>query len=322
MHIDASDPRQPPPFQVPHEVPEHVSEPTAFAMLHALKPIADESELWVEGLRCPVYERPPPQGSGGDHENTGLLLVHGLGHDASDFAPLLQSQAGNRHLLAIDLPGFGLADKPRRSYPLSLLAAAILQATERFASPPIVVASSLGGHVAMLTALREPDAFAGLILSAPGGLSYTPLPVQTFARAYYAYEAILRRQDQEIWNNAGRIFAKQNRHTDLQMARKIALHRSPLKSLFAWPFSSVVDDVFRHPVGERLRDIGVPVHILSGDQDVIVPAVECRIAAERAGVVFHSLPGVGHLPMLEVPEYFSQLIERCAQNICAGQDIH
>lgn len=321
MNTNASSMRVPPPFLGPDDVPESVSEATAWSMLHALKPIAEEGELRVAGIRSPFYERAGFEQPGPHTETRGLLLIHGLGHDASDFAAFFHAHASRRSLIAIDLPGFGLADKPRQAYPLSLLSDAVLAAAKRFVAPPIVVASSLGGHVAMLAALKEPNAFAGLILLAPGGLSHTPMPLQSFARSYYSYDAIVRRTDHEILKNARRIYAENNHHVELQIARKIALHRSPLKNLFAWPFSSVVDDVFRHPVGEKIREIKVPVHIVSGDRDLIVPAVECRIAAQRADVPFHVLSGVGHLPMVEVPEQFAGLTEQIAQKICAMKEI-
>lgn len=304
-----------PPFLCPEDVPERVTESDAMAMLHALKPLARVAELQVDGIRLPTYEWTPPEGGANAKEPLGLLYLHGLGHDASDYSSFFTTHASRRLSMAFDMPGFGLADKPRRSYPLDLLQAALFAGAQRFAKPPIVVASSLGGHVAMLAALERPAAFSGLVLLAPGGLNPTPLPIQSFARAYYAYESILRRSDHEILKNAKRIFVHPNAQAQLQIARKIAIHRSPLKEAFAWPFASVVDDVFRHPVGARISEIQVPVHIVCGEKDVIVPAVECRIAAQRAGIPFHSLPAVGHVPMVEAPAALATLIEHIAGQI-------
>lgn len=298
-----------PVFPAPEDVPARVSEEQLLLALRSLRPAGKEREVSVDGVRCPMVE----QGKGQD-----LLLVHGLGHDLADFTPLFEQRPEGFHLIALDLPGFGLSDKPRRDYPLRLLTDAVLAAAQRAKRPPVVVASSLGGHVAMLAALEEPDAFAGLVLLAPGGLSRTPLAVQAIARTYYSFDAICARRDDEVVTNSRRIFRHESAARERIAARKLAIHRSAQKEAFAWSFARVVDDVFRNPVAERLADIRVPRAIVFGEHDPIVSPTEGRIAADRAKVPFQRMPGLGHLPMLEDPEAFARVVLPLARSMGAS----
>lgn len=230
-----------------------------------------------------------------------ILLVHGLGHDAGDFAPLFAARPKGYRLIALDLPGFGLSDRPARDYPLSLLVRAALRAVYLCDEPPLIVGSSLGGHVAMLAALEQPYAFAGLCLLAPGGLFRVPLPTQAIARTYYSYAAIISRPEREVVGNSRRIFASPSEICERIAAKKLAIHRSPLLPRFARPFALVVDDVFRRPVVERIAEIRPPIQTVFGEHDRIVDPQEARRVAVRHGIPFQLLEGVGHLPMLETP---------------------
>lgn len=287
----------------PQDVPAALDASALRAVLEAGRPAGERGELRVDGVSCPTLS------AGAGRE---LLCVHGLGHDAWDWAPLFVRCSNQARLTAFDLPGFGLADKPSRRYDLELLVQALLAAARRVAErggAPVVVASSLGGHVALLAALREPALFSHLLLSAPGGLVEVSAPVQAMLRAYYSVDSIVRRSDGEIVGNSRRIFARPGLAADDALAaRKLAVHRSSEARAFALPFAGVVDDVFHHVVLHRLTGLRVPCTVVSGARDVVVPPEACAEAARRLGARFLSLPEVGHCPHLEVPDRFAELV--------------
>jgi abhydrolase domain-containing protein 6 len=52
-----------------------------------------------------------------------------------------------------------------------------------------------------------------------------------------------------------------------------------------------------------LPQISVPVHVIWGEEDRLVPAAELRRAALRLpDATLRELPNVGHMPIIEVPE--------------------
>ncbi|HEY4220578.1 MAG TPA: alpha/beta hydrolase, partial [Myxococcota bacterium] len=268
--------------------------------LAAGRPDGNASVLTVQGIACATIAA----GAG-----RPVLCVHGLGHDAWDFAPFFVRCSKSASLLALDLPGFGLADKPAHArYDMDLYVDTVLAAARSMSSPPVVVASSLGGHIAMVASMREPSTFSKLLLAAPGGLVDAPAPLQAVLRGYYRVDAIAQRNEAEIVSNSHRIFAAQDTALDHELAaRKLAVRRSDRAQEFAVPFSGIVDDVFRHVIRDRVQEIRVPTLIISGERDVVVPPDACSVAARRMGARFVAMRNVGHCPHLEVPDAFADL---------------
>jgi pimeloyl-ACP methyl ester carboxylesterase len=97
-------------------------------------------------------------------EGPPLVLVHGSGMSASTWAPLMP-YLGPRHLIAFDLPGFGLSDafdyggRPLRAHAVTQLTS-LLDALD-LERPPIV-GTSLGAMWALYLALDTPDRVAAV----------------------------------------------------------------------------------------------------------------------------------------------------------------
>jgi pimeloyl-ACP methyl ester carboxylesterase len=274
----------------------------------ATLPGVETFALDVHGIGCPTVAL----GRG-----RPILCVHGLGHDSFDWTPFFvqctQARLAGRadvRTVALDLPGFGLADKPADAkWDLQMLVDAVLAAARSCGEPPVVVASSLGGHVAILAALQDPFAFARLFLCAPGGLVNVPSPMQSLLRAYYSVDAIAGRPEGELVTNSRKIFATGGSAVDdVLAARKLSVRRSSRAREFAVPFAGYVDDVFRHVVLDRMRDLRVPVAILVGERDVVVPPQACAEAARAISCRFTVMPNVGHCPHLEAPAAFADAV--------------
>lgn len=296
----------------PEHVAARVDDVLLAATLRAGQPAAlpgaEVFTLDVRGIGCPTVAL----GSG-----TPILCVHGLGHDSFDWTPFFvqctQARLAGRaqvRTVAVDLPGFGLADKPEAAtWDLQMLVDAVLVAAAACGEPPVVVASSLGGHVAILAALQQPRAFAKLFLCAPGGLVNVPAPMQALLRAYYSVDAIAGRPEGELVTNSRKIFATGGSAVDdVLAARKLSVRRSSRAREFAVPFAGYVDDVFRHVVLDRVRDVRVPVAILVGERDVVVPPDACAAAARAMSCRFTAMPHVGHCPHLEAPAAFADAV--------------
>jgi pimeloyl-ACP methyl ester carboxylesterase len=290
------------------DLPDQDDDATLWSILAEGRPQGDKRilpwgggkrEVVVDGFRCPLIRA----GAG-----RPLLFVHGLGHDSWDWAPLFSRFVQRNTCVAIDMPGFGFADKPEK-LTLQMMVDALFAAAETCGEPPIVIASSLGGHVALLAALERPQRFAAMVLLATGGLVVVPPLLQDQLRRYYSVDAICSRSEHEIINNSRRIFVGAHPMSDALVRRKLAVHRSNKKLEFAKPFSSIVDDVFRFPVRDRLRGLRVPSLFVSGARDVVVPHQACREGAEESGNRFVLLDDAGHCPHLETPDRVAHEIE-------------
>jgi pimeloyl-ACP methyl ester carboxylesterase len=103
-----------------------------------------------------------------------LVLLHGFGDSADTWRPLLDRLGrADRRAVAIDLPGFGTADRLDPARPvLPQLVGFAADTVRRFAPDGGAVAcgNSLGGCVSLLLAERPGLELAGAIPVAPAGL--------------------------------------------------------------------------------------------------------------------------------------------------------
>jgi pimeloyl-ACP methyl ester carboxylesterase len=105
-----------------------------------------------------------------------VLLVHGVyaGASSYEFRKLFPLLAQRHRVVAFDLIGCGLSDKPKLSYNAELFVEQIADALDAFADEPVaVVASSLGAAFAIRAATRVHDRIARLAAICPTGLGGT-----------------------------------------------------------------------------------------------------------------------------------------------------
>lgn len=91
----------------------------------------------------------------------GVLALHGWGRTSTDFDAVL---AGT-DAIALDLPGFGASPAPSAPTGAHGYADMIIDVLDDFPQPPIVVAHSFGGRVAVALESEVPGSFAGMVLT-------------------------------------------------------------------------------------------------------------------------------------------------------------
>ena len=105
-----------------------------------------------------------------------VLLVHGIyaGASSYEFRKLFALLAQRHRVVAFDLIGCGLSDKPKLSYNAEIFVEQIVDALDALADEPVaVVGSSLGAALAIRAATRVHDRIARLAVICPTGLSGT-----------------------------------------------------------------------------------------------------------------------------------------------------
>jgi pimeloyl-ACP methyl ester carboxylesterase len=107
--------------------------------------------------------------------DTTVLLLHGYAESLMAFRPSFDILAAKTRAVAIDLPGFGLSDKPTGSYDLASYVQRVSAFIDQHLSGPVVlVGHSMGGAVAAGVALERPDRVVGLVLIAAAGNGLSP----------------------------------------------------------------------------------------------------------------------------------------------------
>lgn len=97
-----------------------------------------------------------------------IILVHGLGVSSRYMLPLARLLSAERTVYAIDLPGFGKSEKPRRVLNITEQAdrlAAWMSANE--IPRAVLLANSMGCQVVIDLALNRPDTVERIVLVSP-----------------------------------------------------------------------------------------------------------------------------------------------------------
>ena len=105
---------------------------------------------------------------GGRGEPT-LVLIHGFGDHLMTWRAVFDRLATSHRVIAFDLPGFGVSEKPDGKYTLDAQTDRVRSLLENVPGPVVLVGHSMGGEIALNVALADPDRVQSLVLIAPAG---------------------------------------------------------------------------------------------------------------------------------------------------------
>jgi 3-oxoadipate enol-lactonase len=235
-----------------------------------------------------------------------LLLIHGLGYARWGWEPVVDGLAEAHEVVLFDNRGIGDSDAPLGPYSARMLAedaVAVLDAAglER----AHVLGTSLGGMVAQQVALDWPERVDRLVLACttPGSESAAPMPEQT-VRLIQESPALPR----EVAMRRG-VENALAPGADVAMIDRIMVHRiATAQPLAAWLAQAAAGMSF--DAWDRVREIGAPTLVLTGDLDVVVDPRNSALLAEMiSGARMEVFPGAGHLFFWEQPERFVEVVK-------------
>jgi pimeloyl-ACP methyl ester carboxylesterase len=256
------------------------------------------------------------------------LLVHGLGGTAVNWLEVIRPLSERGPVLAPDLPGFGRTQPPRSRASRIDHNLAFLQALLRAEGLTRVEVhgNSMGGMLATLLAAAEPRFVERLVLVNPALAGPTtrlreldPMTLRTFGP--FAVPGVGERQlarwyertsaAELVAENAAFVHADPERIrpalTEALVANAEYGRRHPWRiESFAAAASSVLRLVLqRGRLDAALAAVVAPTLLLWGDRDRLVgrPVIE-RTLERRPDLTYVELDGVGHAPMMEVPERY------------------
>lgn len=275
--------------------------------VHHVEP--ERNELTLHGHRLSYY---------GAGEGPVLLLIHGIASNAETWLPTIPLLARRYTVIAPDLPGHGRSDKPPGDYSLGSLASTlrdllVVLGHER----ATIVGHSLGGGVAMQFSYQFPERTERLVLVSSGGLGQTVSPLLR-AAALPGSELFVAATAAPL-AAVGRFVGGGLRRLGLRPAADIEEVARGFASLVDPPARAAFLDTLRAVVGPGGQRVdarnrlylaeGMPTLLIWGDHDPIIPAGHGRRAhAMMPGSRFVSFPDSGHMPQVDAPHRFADVL--------------
>jgi pimeloyl-ACP methyl ester carboxylesterase len=261
---------------------------------------------------------------GGDPSGPLVVCVHGLGGSAVNWAAVAPALTESCRVVALDLAGFGRTRGGTRPTTLEGNRALLHRfITEVLEAPVVLVGNSMGGLISLLQAAEAPETVAGLVLvdpALPVGVRARPHPLVAAIFAAYAVPAVgrtamsrgrtLRSAEKAAMDVLRLCCADTSRvpadvvavHIELARERREYVDVDAELIVAARSLLWVISR--RRRLDRLMRDISVPVLLLHGDRDRLVPiAAARRVAAAQPLWRFEVARGVGHVPQLEDPAW-------------------
>jgi pimeloyl-ACP methyl ester carboxylesterase len=223
-----------------------------------------------------------------------LLYVHGTGCTGEVWMPHMNAMGDAHTSIAIDLPGHGRS--PGRGYrgvgDYTHFVVELARSLEwdRF----VVVGHSLGGAIALLTALYHADRLDGLVLVDTGArLRVDPALLRTSRDA--AEKGRAPAADRS-W-----AYASTTPQSIVDVVERITAHTDPRVTYSDW----IADDTF--DVMSRVKDIHVPTLVTCGADDRLTPVkYHHYLAAQIPGAQLTIVEKAGHWMFWEQADAFTK----------------
>lgn len=251
-----------------------------------------------------------------------FILLHGFGASLFSWREVTEPLAQFGTVIAYDRPAFGLTERPMEwegesPYSQDSQVKLVIGLMDALGiEKATLVGNSAGGTISMLTALKYPERVTNLILVDPavyaGGGAPTWIRPLLGTPQFDHLGPLFARQLQA----QGTEFLKTAWHDPSKITPEIFEgYQEPLqienwdKALWELTVSSSESRLV-----ERLPEFNLPILVITGDDDRIVPTEQSlRLAAEIPNAELAVIPQCGHVPHEECPAVFMQAVTEFLQ---------
>lgn len=248
-----------------------------------------------------------------------ILLLHGFAASLFSWREVMEPLADYGRVIAFDRPGFGLTERPlewegQNPYsPEAQVELTLGLMDELGLEKAILIGNSAGGNTAAQTALRYPGRVEALILVDPAidqddGSPALLKPLLTTPQARRVGPLFVR--SIRDW---GLDFARTAWHDPSKITPEIwDGYTRPLQAQ-NWDRGLWEVNLAGYPpkIGERLANLQIPVLLITGDDDRIVPTQHTIQLAEKfQNAELVVIPDCGHVPQEECPAQFIQSVNQ------------
>lgn len=301
--------------------------------------------ITIDGVDIHVLRADPTSVAAGGDLETGqhvddgadpILLVHGLGGSATNWLDVMGGLARTAPVVAVDLPGFSETRPPTpRAARMAPQVAFLVRLLDTLAWERAEVhGNSMGGLLSILLAGRQPDRVPRLVLANPAfpgdvRASLVQLDRQSASRlapfvvsrraGLAALRALYRRSTPEEVYAGTESLVMGDAERMRPPLRDVGIAHATDAMRLEWraeSMSHAASDLLttltrrRREVREAAAAITADILLIWGDGDRLVnQAAMDALTTLRGDITRHDLAGVGHVPMIEVPDRYLALVD-------------
>jgi pimeloyl-ACP methyl ester carboxylesterase len=244
-------------------------------------------------------------------------MLHGIGRSLEDWSEQHELLQDRFRVYSVDLAGFGGSEPLTEPCTLPALADFVedfLDAAQ-VASPAHLVGNSLGGAVAMQVAVQAPHRVASLVLVDSAGfgrevaLTLRLLAIRPLGRLLLRPSRPgARRVERSIFHDPAFATGARIEHA-FRLAQRPHAARVLLELARTLGTLRGVRPQWRQRLLEAVAELGIPVLVVWGSSDRILPASHLNAAAAQLPHArTHLFDDTGHMPQIERADAFSRLV--------------
>ena len=251
-----------------------------------------------------------------------ILLLHGSGSSLQTWDEWVKILSPSHRIIRIDLPGYGMTGPTReKDYSMNWYVGFLEKFLQKISvSSCYLAGNSFGGHIALRYALAHPEHVVKLVLIDSSGypmemdgalvFKLARTPVLNNIMRYVTPRSLVEKTIKKSYGDPSKVTqALVDRYFDMILCQG---NRETFIAIANKPFddSSLL-----------IPKIKVETLILWGDKDALIPPAHAnRFNYDIPGSKLIMYPGVGHIPMEEIPEQTARDVDSFFHDIVVLRD--
>ena len=227
-------------------------------------------------------------------EGEPLMLLHGLFGALSNFSHLIEKFRTTHKVIVPILPLFDLDILHTSVTGLAKYVSKFIEYKDY--NQIHLLGNSLGGHVGLIYALKQPERIKSLTITGSSGLFENAMGDSYPKRGDYEY----------IKNKTAQTFYDPAVATTELVDEVFEITRNRIKVI---KIIALAKSAIRNNLGEELNQIKIPTCLIWGKNDIVTPPF---VAEEFHKLIpqseLHFIDKCGHAPMMEVPNEFNNIL--------------
>jgi pimeloyl-ACP methyl ester carboxylesterase len=268
-----------------------------FVAAQAQGPAPESKQVEIFGQKIHYLEA-------GAASNPAVILLHGLGGDASNWAMTTPALSGKYHVYVLDQIGFGKSDKPITNYRVAMLVEFLDVFCKKLGiQKATLVGNSLGGWTAAAFALAHPEKVDKLVLVCAAGYTGKRWGGPEMSKELLA--GLNASTTEDLKRLFGLIFYNKAMLNDQVVETQLA---SKFKRGDGYTINSFIESILRGEdfLDGKVKAVKAPTLVLWGKDDGLTPlGLGKAFAEDIPGAQLLVIDQCGHVPQIEKPAEFN-----------------